>query len=234
MPEFEEFEGLENDLEEFEDEVEDEDQEDEDDDEEFEGEEEIVEELATELLEIEDEDELDEFIGGLLAAAKGLGAKLLPMAKSLVGKALPHVFSLFGGRRRKRRRPRRRSFRRGGYRGYRGYRGYGRRGYGRVMPWRYGRYGYGRPRYEMEMDEEMEFEAAASVVRMLTSADRAIAEGRYPGKDGPRRALKAAARKHLLVPPSSAGNKVLKMKSSGSKRGTWYRKGDSIVLKGIY
>lgn len=175
-------------------------------------------ELAAELLEINDEAELDQFIGGLLKKARSLvgGALKSPLLKPLGGfikgaikKALPMAGGALGNM---------------------------------IVPGLGGQIGSKLAsgagsllglELENAAPEDQEFEVAKHLVRMAGTAVQNAAQS--PGAVNPQAAAKSAivsaAQAHvpgLLQPPGG-------MNGSGrrAQSGRWYRRGGKIVLTGV-
>lgn len=214
---------------------------------------ELVTELATELLEVDSDEEMEQFLGALLPIAK----MALPFAAKAVG-------GLFKGRRRRRRRripiyrkrryprfPRRRvphnytAYVRRFSRTVRGRRlrrdlvylaNWLRRRYN----WRVGVWASRRLRFEMETNghysEGMELEAAKAFVRFATDAIKKtiMTPKGVPAVPVVKKALKKAASKHAPVllkkirRISRKSGLRLPVRSGG---GTWARRGRHILVK---
>lgn len=169
-------------------------------------------ELAAELLAVTDDQELDQFLGNLIQKAR---RKLGPIARSVAGNvgsllkgaiktALPTVANLAGNAI-------------GGPAG------------GWVAD-------NGLDLFGLELEglshEDQEFEAAKQLVRMAGSAISGAADrsSTAPAESAARQAMIDAARRYVpgLVRPTATEES-----SSGQQQGTWYRRGNKIVIVGV-
>lgn len=175
-------------------------------------------EMAYELLAVESDEELDQFLGSIFKAA-------LPIAKRLGGAALRRVRRPFV---RKVKSLGRRFLpnlgRTAGNLGCRAGRAVGRRVGGRLSKWASRRLGL-----EMESMEpqEMEFEMAKALIKVAkTSAKtlgKAAAKGAKPSPKLVNKAIKVAMNRHFNG----------KKRGGSQAAGRWVRKGRNIVLMGV-
>lgn len=183
--------------------------------------EELEYELAAELLAINNEQELEQFLGKLVSrAAKGIssfaksnvGRTLIGGLKSVAKKALPFaaraVGTAFGGP------------------------------IGGMIGGKLGTLASNLFEIQMEgmSNEDREFEVARRVVRLTTAAgQRAAAGARNSRGVAPsviaRNALKQAAAQHApgLLTPAGGGGAVTQP-SGGAASGTWVRRGGQIIV----
>lgn len=176
-------------------------------------------ELAAELLEVRDEAELEQFLGGLLKKAKGIAGGILknPALKPLGGflkgalkKALPMAGTAFGNM---------------------------------IMPGIGGQIGSKLAssagsmlglEFEGASQEDQEFEVAKKLVRMAGTAVQTAAQAAPTSNPqaAARSAVVAAAKAHVpgLLQPSQNGAGV---RHRHARTGRWYRRGSRIVLTGV-
>ncbi|MEN7547284.1 hypothetical protein AAG747_05155 [Rapidithrix thailandica] len=173
-------------------------------------------ELASELLAVSSEEELDQFIGGLVKRAwKGAkrfakskaGRSIGRFAKGLAKKALPvagrAIGTYFGGP------------------------------VGGAVGGKLGR--WASRLFEMELEglspEDQEFEVAKRIVRLTGTAARTASKlgSRMPANKAVKIAIRRSASKHApgLI---SGGTRRSKVVNSGRHSGRWIRKGRRIIL----
>lgn len=166
-----------------------------------------VMELAAELLEVQDEAELDQFLGKVFkkigSGIRKIAPKVLPVLKNVAKKVLPMagkaVGTYFGGPA-------------GGAIG------------GKAASALGDMFGL---EFEGLSGEDQEFEAARQFVRFAESTARQVANaGINAGKEAVKDAVHNAASQFIpgLTRPAPKG---------GAKSGTWVRQGNTIVLKGV-
>ena len=168
-----------------------------------------VMELAAELLEVQDEAELEQFLGSLFkkigAGIKKIAPKVLPVLKGIAKKVLPLAGKAVGG-----------------YFGGPAGAALGGKAAGALGDM-----------FGLELEglsgEDQEFEAARQFVRFAESAAKQVANaGANAGKDAVRDAVTSAASQFIpgLNRPAGKGGR-------GHKHGTWIRQGNTIVLKNV-
>lgn len=208
---------------------------------------EMEHELAMELLQVEDEEEMEQFIGSIIGA-------VTPLVKRALPTIVRGATKLFSGRGRSRRRPSRRPRppRRHSRMHTRRTPGSGqflRSPAGQMLRrdlknlagrlgskygWKFGRWAAGRLGLEMESEwssYEMEYEAARKFIKIATSAAQRtmLAPAKAPSKAVVKKAIKKAIKKHAKsMAYKKAGS--LSLNGKAARGGKWIRKGDKIVL----
>ena len=169
-----------------------------------------VMELAAELLEVQNEEELEQFLGSLFkkigAGIKKIAPKVLPVLKGIAKKVLPMAGKAVGA-----------------YFGGPAGAAVGGKAAGALGDM-----------FGLELEglsgEDQEFEAARQFVRFAESTAKQVADaGANAGKDAVRNAVTSAANQFIpgLNRPAGKGG------GKGNRHGTWYRQGNTIVLKGV-
>lgn len=169
-------------------------------------------ELASELLEVQDEAELDQFLGSFFKrigkGVRKVAGKLAPVLKGVAKKVLPLAGGALGGM------------------------------FGGPAGAAIGSQAAGAAgdMFGLEMEglsgEDQEFEAARQFVRFAESTARQLADaGASAGKEAIRDAVGSAASQFIpgLVRPGGGGRK----NGKGGSSGTWVRQGNKIILSGV-
>lgn len=185
-------------------------------------------EMAYELLAVQSDEELDQFLGGLFRkavsgagrfirsrAGQALKRKFVSKAKGFGRRMLPKIGRHVGG--------------------YLGNRFGGSRGrhYGGRAGHNIGRFFVDKWGWELEglAPEQQEMEVAKKLIKIVKSAAKTAAKTaqsrRAPADVVVKAAIKSAAKKHL--------KKGLGVKKSGGSRfsGRWYKKGNKIIVQGV-
>jgi hypothetical protein len=169
-----------------------------------------VMELAAELLEVQNDEELEQFLGSLFkkigAGIKKIAPKVLPVLKGIAKKVLPMAGKAVGA-----------------YFGGPAGAAVGGKAAGALGDM-----------FGLELEglsgEDQEYEAARQFVRFAESAAKQVANaGANAGKDAVRDAVSSAASQFIPGLTRPAGQKHGK----GNKQGTWIRQGNTIVLKNV-
>ncbi len=167
--------------------------------------------LATELLAVTDEAELDQFLGGLLKKAGRFAKRLAPVLKPIAKKLLPiagrAVGTFFGGP------------------------------VGGAVGGKLG--SFATRLFEVDFEtlepQEAEMEVARNFVRLATAAANTAASA--PANADPnqviRSAMTAAARAHAPGLLRTGGGAVTGSTSRGAQSGTWFRRNGRIVVVGV-
>ncbi|NOK15733.1 hypothetical protein [Corallococcus carmarthensis] len=174
-------------------------------------------ELASELLEVSNEQELEQFLGNIIKKVGGavgqfvkspLGKQLGGMLKGLAKQALPMVGSALGNL---------------------------------VVPGVGGAVGgklasMAGQAFGLELEglsqEDREFEVAKQVVRL--SADAAKAALSAPGNSAPQQVASAAINQAIQkFAPGLSNQLAMRAAGTGGRSGRWVRKGNKIILFGV-
>lgn len=169
-------------------------------------------ELASELLAITSEEELDQFLGNWIGkiAHSGVGQALGGLLKTAAGKALPYIGKAIGG--------------------------YIAPGAGGAVGQRAGQWVSSQLGLELEgmSAEDQQFETARAFVRFANDAAKAAAQAPtgVPPAVAAQQAVAAAARRHLpgLLRPQAGTPHDGRTRPT---RGQWVRRGKNIIIVGV-